>query len=79
MTLETLTLIKDFLNLFIVPLFLWIWFTDRKLNRLDTTSVKKDDLKEFYQKLEEIRKDIHSLNDKYVSQKSCDFRHAKIT
>ncbi len=79
MNLEYITLIKDFVNLFIVPLFIWIWFTDRKLNKLESTFVKKDDLKEFYQKLEEIRKDIHSLNDKFISQKSCDFRHAKVT
>lgn len=79
MSLEDMKIIKDLIDLFIVPLFVWIWFTDRKLNKLENTVVKNDNLKEFYQKLEEIRKDIHSLNDKFISQKSCDFRHGKAT
>ncbi len=75
MTLETLTLLKDLINLFIIPLFVWIWLTDRKVNRLELTSVKHKDLKDLYDKLEEINKSIHALNDKFITQKSCDIRH----
>ena len=75
MSLETLTLIKDLINLFIIPLFVWIWYTDRKVNKLEVTIVKHQDLKDLYTKLDEIKKDIHLLSDKFITQKSCDFRH----
>lgn len=75
MSLETLNLIKDLISLLIVPLFVWIWLTDRKINKLELTSVKHQDLKDLYIKLDEIKTSIHSLNDKFVAQKSCDFRH----
>lgn len=76
---ENISLIKEFINLLVVPLFVWIWFTDRKVNKLEFTTVKHNDLKDLYEKLEEINKNINSLNDKYISQKSCDFRHGKAT
>ena len=79
MNSETIELIKDFINLFVIPLFIWIWFTDRKVNKLELTAVKHQDLKDLYKKLDEINKNINSLNDKYISQKSCDFRHSKPT
>lgn len=79
MNYETINVIKDFISLFIVPLFVWIWFTDRKVNKLELTAVKHQDLKHLYEKLDEINKNINSLNDKYISQKSCDFRHTKTT
>lgn len=75
MSLETLTLIKDLINLFIIPLFVWIWFTDRKVNKLELTVVRSQDLKAIDLKLEDITKSIHALNDKFITQKSCDFRH----
>ena len=76
---QTINLIKDLINLFIVPLFIWIWFTDRKVNKLELTAVKHQDLKDLDTKLDEINRSINSLNDKYISQKSCDFRHNKST
>jgi hypothetical protein len=75
MSLETIALLKELMSFIFVPLFVWIWFTDRKINKLELTAIKNDDLKEFHNKLEEIRKDIYSLNDSFISQKSCDFRH----
>lgn len=77
MNYEIINLIKDLINLFVIPLFIWIWFTDRKVNKLELTAVKHQDLKDLYTKLDEINKNINSLNDKYISQKSCDFRHNK--
>lgn len=79
MNYETINTIKEFTNFFIVPLFIWIWFTDRKVNKLELTAVKHQDLKDLDTKLDEINKSINSLNDKYISQKSCDFRHTKTT
>lgn len=79
MNYEIINLIKDLINLFVIPLFIWIWFTDRKVNKLELTAVKHQDLKDLYTKLDEINKNINSLNDKYISQKSCDFRHTKTT
>ena len=75
----TIELIKGFTDLFVVPLFIWVWFTDRKVNKLELTAVKHQDLKDLDTKLDEINKSINSLNDKYISQKSCDFRHNKTT
>lgn len=79
MTPEILTLIKYLIDILIIPLFVWIWLTDRKVNKLELTSVKHQDLKDLYIKLDEIKDSIHALNDKFISQKSCDFRHAKVT
>lgn len=79
MTPEILTLIKYLIDILIIPLFVWIWLTDRKVNKLELTSVKHQDLKDLYIKLDEIKDSIHTLNDKFISQKSCDFRHAKVT
>lgn len=78
MNIETLTLIKDSISFFVVPLFAWIWLTDRRVNKIELTIIKHQDLKDLYTKLDEIKKDIHLLNDKFISQKSCDFRHSKI-
>lgn len=75
--MDNLNIIKDFLDFVFIPLFAWIWFTDRKVNKLELTAVKHQDLKDLYTKLDEINKNINSLNDKYISQKSCDFRHSK--
>lgn len=77
MSPENISLIKDFINLFVVPLFVWIWFTDRKVNKLELTVIKITDLKDLYDRLTEIKDDIHALNDKFTTVKTCDIRHTK--
>ncbi len=79
MNLDNYEFIKDLINFLVVPLFAWIWWTDRKVNKIELTAVKHQDLKDLYIKLDEINKNINSLNDKYTSQKFCDFRHNKTT
>ncbi|MDD2896917.1 MAG: hypothetical protein PHG81_12945 [Aliarcobacter sp.] len=76
---QTIELMKDFYNFFILPLFVWIWFTDRKVNKLEVTVIKVADLKDLYDKLQEIKDNIHALNDKFTSVKTCDIRHTKTT
>lgn len=66
----------DLINLIIeyavIPLFLWVWITDRKLVKIESQQITKDDLKELYDL-------VRDLNDKlektYISKSSCDFRH----
>ncbi len=71
----TLELIKTLVTFLIIPLFVWVWRTDRKLKEIELTTIKHQDLKDIYKILDEIKKDIHSLNDKFVTPKNCDFRH----
>lgn len=71
----TLELIKTLVTFLIIPLFMWVWRTDRKLKEIELTTIKYQDLKDIYKILDEIKKDIHSLNDKFVTPKICDFRH----
>lgn len=71
----TLELIKTLVTFLIIPLFVWVWRTDRKLKEIELTTIKHQDLKDIYKILDEIKKDIHSLNDKFVTPKICDFRH----
>ena len=73
--IETLELIKTLVTFLIIPLFMWVWRTDRKLKEIELTTIKHQDLKDIYKILDEIKKDIHSLNDKFVTPKICDFRH----
>lgn len=70
----------DLLNLVILPLFYWVWEADRKLlilqNKIkmyeDTNLNHSDLFKQLFEKLNEIKDEIHNS---FVSQKSCDFRH----
>lgn len=73
--MENLELFKEMINYLIIPLFVWVWRTDRKLKEIELTTIKHQDLKDIYKILDEIKKDIHSLNDKFVTPKICDFRH----
>ena len=73
--IEILELIKTLITFLIIPLFVWVWRTDRKLKEIELTTIKHQDLKDIYKILDEIKKDIHSLNDKFVTPKICDFRH----
>ena len=73
--MENLELFKEMINYLIIPLFVWVWRTDRKLKEIELTTIKHQDLKDIYKILDEIKKDIHSLNDKFVTPKLCDFRH----
>lgn len=72
---QNLELIKTLVTFLIIPLFMWVWRTDRKLKEIELTTIKYQDLKDIYKILDEIKKDIHSLNDKFVTPKICDFRH----
>ncbi len=72
---DTIELFKEMINYLIIPLFVWVWRTDRKLKEIELTTIKHEDLKDIYKILDEIKKDIHSLNDKFVTPKLCDFRH----
>lgn len=70
----------DLFNIFIIPLFYWVWKSDRKLLVLQkevefyklTHSGHADMFQELFKKLNEIKDEIHNS---FVSQKSCDFRH----
>ena len=73
--IEIVELIKTLVTFLIIPLFMWVWRTDRKLKEIELTTIKHQDLKDIYKILDEIKKDIHSLNDKFVTPKICDFRH----
>lgn len=75
MNMENIELIKTLVTFLIIPLFVWVWRTDRKLKEIELTTIKHQDLKDIYKILDEIKKDIHSLNDKFVTPKICDFRH----
>jgi Tfp pilus assembly protein PilO len=72
---QNIELLKTLITFLIIPLFAWVWRTDRKLKEIELLSIKHEDLKHIYKILDEIKKDINSLNDKFVSSKSCDFRH----
>lgn len=74
----------DMLNLIVLPLFYWIWESDRRILVLqkDLETYKsitlnyENQFKQLFDKLDEIKGDIHNS---FVSQKSCDFRHNKHT
>lgn len=68
--------ILSILNLLIVPLFVWIWKTDRKTLVLET-EFKTSSLhfSQLLEKLDEIKDELHNS---FVSQRSCDFRHNSI-
>lgn len=63
-------------NMLIIPLFVWIWKTDRKTlileTKLESNSVHTLLVVE---KLDEIKDELHNS---FVSQRSCDFRHNSI-
>lgn len=54
--MEELRLIIDFI---VFPLFLWIWYTDRKIVRIEAQQVTSADLEKIYKELKEIRKEVH--------------------
>ena len=74
----------DMLNLIVLPLFYWVWESDRKILLLQKdlemyksiTLNYENQFKQLFDKLDEIKDDIHNS---FVSQKSCDFRHNKHT
>lgn len=71
-----LDIILSILNLLIIPLFVWIWKTDRKTLVLET-EFKTSSLhfSQLLEKLDEIKDELHNS---FVSQRSCDFRHNSI-
>ena len=72
---QNLELFKEMINFLIIPLFVWVWKKKKKLKEIELTTIKHEDLKDIYKILDEIKKDIHSLNDRFVTPKICDFRH----
>lgn len=67
--MEILTFIFDYIA---VPLYLWVWWTDRKIVRLESQNITNDDLEKIYTKLDDIKE---NMNQNFVSSKSCNFRH----
>lgn len=51
--------IQILLDYVVVPLFFWVWFTDRKLTKLESTQITKDDLQRIYERLDLIILENH--------------------
>jgi MFS-type transporter involved in bile tolerance (Atg22 family) len=56
------------LNILFVPLFIWIWTTDRKVVQLNSTQITKEDIEKLYNELKDIK-------DNFVHVRTCDSRH----
>ena len=52
------------LDYVVVPLFLWIWYTDRKLTELKATQITKDELQKIHERLDLIYLDNHRKKEK---------------
>lgn len=65
-------LIKVLIEYAVVPSFLWVWITDRKLVKIESQQITKDDLKELY---DLVRGLSNKIENTYISKSSCDFRH----
>lgn len=75
---EEIEILKIVLQLLFIPLCVWIWMAEKRILKLESTIIKLSDLEIIYNKLDELKNDIHSLDDKYISQKSCDYRHRNL-
>lgn len=72
--------ILDIFNILIIPLFIWIWKTDRKTlileSELKNVVAYQKKLEEYLSivvtKLDEIKDEIHAS---FVHSRDCDFRH----
>ena len=51
--------LRLFLDFIVVPLFIWVWYTDRKIVRIEAQQVTSTDLEKIYKELKEIRKEVH--------------------
>ena len=54
---------KELLDYVVVPLFLWIWYTDRKVTRLEATQITKGELQKIHERLDLIFLDNHKNKD----------------
>ncbi len=55
--------IKTILDYFIVPLFIWIWYSDRRITRLESTQITKDELQKIHDRLDLIYLDSHKKSN----------------
>ncbi|ADG93362.1 hypothetical protein Arnit_1708 [Arcobacter nitrofigilis DSM 7299] len=65
-------LLQSILDYIAVPLYLWIWWTDRKIVKLEAQKITNEDLAKIYKEIKEMNA---NFNNNFITQKSCDFRH----
>lgn len=79
--LDVIESLSNILALVVFPLIVYAFKQNSRMVVLETKQLSNDELKEsigkIFDKLDEIKNEIHELDEKYISQKTCDFRHKK--
>lgn len=67
--------LKVLLDYFVVPLFIWVWYTDRKVAVLQTKIEdfekldKKLDI--LFSKIDDLKDEIHKKSEDFLSHNQC--------